>query len=118
MSFTKEEALKFHRDMWGKIKEKYGNNASNLQRWKVKRDYLRSKSHACISNCYLCDYSVEEKQKNWVDNCCILCPIDWSALADENDPYYGSCTALYKNGYDCIYKCAPIDEILALPERK
>lgn len=118
MSFTREEALRFHLDMWNKIKKKYGSNASSRQRAEVKREYLRKKGHACISNCYLYEYSIEEKQRNWVDDCCTLCPIDWSILANENDPDRGSCTALYKNGYDSIYGCAPIDEILALPERK
>ena len=53
-----------------------------------------------------------------MDDFCTLCPIDWSALADEDDPERGKCIALYKNGYDSINKCAPIDEILALPERE
>ena len=118
MSFTREEALKYHREMWSKIREKYGNNATNPQRWKVKREYLSSKGHECDNNCYLCDYAVEEQEKNWVDDFCTLCPIDWSALADEDDPERGKCIALYKNGYDSINKCAPIDEILALPERE
>lgn len=118
MSFTKEEALKFHRDMWNKIKEKYGNNATNSQRRKMKKEYLHGKGHVCANNCYLCKYSIEEKQKNRAYDSCTLCPIDWSKLADEDDPNYGTCVALYKNGYDSIYACAPIDEILALPERK
>ena len=37
MSFTKEEALKYHREMWGKIREECGNNATNSQRFKVKK---------------------------------------------------------------------------------
>lgn len=124
MAFTKEEALKYHREMWGKIREEYGNNATNSQRFKVKTEYVRSKDHVCVNDCYLCDYSYEKAlEKQAVGFCawdlmCTLCPIDWSALADEDDPEYGNCIALYKNGYDSIYKCAPIDEILALPERE
>lgn len=118
MAFTKEEALKYHREMWGKIREEYGNNATKQQRWEAKTEYLHSKGHVCANNCYLCAYSIEEKSKNRVSDCCILCPIDWSTLADEEDIDRGTCVALYKNGYDCIYQCAPIDEILALPERE
>jgi len=124
VSFTREEALKYHREMWGKIREECGDNATNSQRCKVKKEYVRSKDHECVSNCYLCDYSYKkavEKQANgfsaW-ELMCTVCPIDWSNLADEDDPERGRCLALYKNGYDMIYKCAPIDEILALPERE
>ncbi len=118
MSFTREEALKYHRDMWGKIREEYGNNATNSERNKAKMKYILSKGHACINDCYLCDYSCEEYLEERVADCCTLCPIDWSPLADEDDPEYGNCIAVYKNGYDSIFKCAPIDEILALPERE
>ena len=118
MSFTREEALKYHREMWGKIREEYGNNATNSERTKAKIKYILSKGHACLNYCYLCDYSYEEVREERVVDCCTLCPIDWSALAYEDDPEYGNCLALYKNGYDSIYKCAPIDEILALPERE
>lgn len=118
MSFTREDALKYHREMWSKIREEYGDNATNQERTKAKIKYLLSKGHACDNNCYLCEYSIEENSKEKVKDFCTLCPIDWTALADEDDPDRGTCVALYKNSYDCIYKCAPIDEILALPERE
>lgn len=118
MSFTKKEALKFHRDMWSKIKEKYGNYATNLQRAQVKMEYIKEKHHDCLNNCYLCEYAGEARTR-WIDNDCDFCPIDWSELADEKDSVYGTCLALYKNyPHDAIYRCAPIDEILALPERR
>ena len=114
--FTREEALKYHRDMWNKIKEKYGNDASSYQREEVKGEYIEKKHHSCKNLCYLCEYSVEVGKRNY--DYCIFCPIDWTELADEEDFDRGTCTALYKNGYESIYECAPIDEILALPERK
>lgn len=118
MSFTREEALKYHREMWGKIREEYGNNATSSERIKEKMKYVFNNGHSCLNFCYLCEYTYEAEWENRVIDACEVCPIDWSALADEDDPERGNCLALYKNGYDSIYKCAPIDEILALPERE
>jgi hypothetical protein len=118
VSFTREEALKYHREMWAEMKKKYGNNPQPWQRYLAKRSYIKEKQHSCINHCYLCEYSAEVGKYTYDYDDCKFCPIDWTELSDEEDPDRGTCLALYKNGYKSIYECAPIDEILALPERE
>lgn len=115
MIFTKKEALKFHRDMWTKIKEKYGNYPTSLQRNFMKREYIAGKMHKCINYCYLCEYASSKAYKENNLNMCDYCPIDWTELAEPGDPDIGTCVAIYKEGDDSIYKCAPINKILSLP---
>ena len=118
MSFTKEEALKYHREMWDEMKKKYGNNPASWQRLLAKKSYIKGKHHSCLNDCYLCEYAFEIGRYIYDYDGCEFCPIDWTELADEEDPDRGFCVALYKNGYNSIFECAPIDEILALPERE
>lgn len=116
--FTKKEALKFHKDMWMKMKEEYGNRPTYMQRHFMKRKYIEGKMHNCINCCYLCEYANSKAYKENNLNMCNYCPIDWTELAEPGDPDTGTCLAIYKDGYDSIYRCAPISEILTLPERE
>lgn len=117
---TKEEALAYHRMMWGDMAEEYGDNPTALEREDFKSDWvLEHFDKPFVHNCVLCEFV----KKNPVDNInCCYCPIDWSQLEDPEEigAVPGRCYNDYKNGgaEDAIYLDAPISEILALPERE
>ena len=117
---TKEEALAYHRMMWGDMAEEYGDNPTATEREDFKANWVREHfNKPFIHNCVLCEFV----KKNPFDNTmCCYCPIDWSPIEDPEEicAASGRCYNDYKNGgaEGAIYLDAPISEILALPERK
>lgn len=114
---TKEQALAYHRMMWGDMAEKYGDNPTAKEREDFKSAWIREHfDKHFVHNCVLCEFV---KKNPWDNTMCYYCPIDWSPLEDpEAEP--GRCYNDYKNGgtEGAIYLDAPISEILALPERE
>ncbi len=116
---TKEEALAYHRMMWGDMAEKFGDNPNAREREDFKSDWVWERfGKPFVHNCVLCEFV----KKNPFDNImCCHCPIDWSPLEDPEEfcEVSGRCYNDYKNGgrEHAIYLDAPISEILALPER-
>lgn len=118
---TREEALRLYRDMWVKMRIKYGNYANPVERINFKEEYCKEylesigaeRGEVIDNDCFLCEYTAQMD----AFDCLKDCPIDWSKLCTKHDDVkYGSCVGLY-NG-ESIYLYAPISEILALPERK
>lgn len=105
MKLTKEEALRLHRQMWGDMQKKLGDNPSYAERmsYKIKWCNKHFPDKDIYGNCFLCEY-------DWMfDDDCYHCPIDWS----NGGEYYGdTCVSGYYT-----YDESPISEILALPER-
>ena len=99
MILTREEALKYHRQMWTDMQRKLGDNPSGYRRIRFKDKWCAEHfPDEHISNSFfLCEYV----NNNDADGCC--CLIDWPN---------GRCVT-----FDYYYT-APISEILALPERK
>lgn len=103
MKLTREEALKYHRQMWTDMQRELGDKPDGGQRvlFKVKWCDKHFPGEKIDSNCFLCEYLAQNDYKG---NChggreCLLI---WP---------YGGCTA--RNYYYDV----PISEILALPER-
>lgn len=117
---TKEEALAYHRMMWGDMAEKLGDNPTAKEREDFKAGWVFEHfGKPFVHNCVLCEFV----KKHPLDNVnCYYCPIDWSSLEDPEvfKEASGRCYNDYKGGgrEDAIYLDAPISEILALPERK
>ena len=106
MKFTKEQALEFHRQMWGDMQKELGDNPSTAERMSYKTKWCKEHfpDEYIMGDCFLCQY-------DWMfDNDCYHCPIDWS----NNGEYRGDTCV---SGY-CTYDESPISEILALPERE
>ena len=110
MKFTREKALELHRKMWSDMQRDLGDCPSYFERIEYKGNWCNRNGYAGILNdCFLCEYSQESIIP------CDDCLIDWSSLSNEPNNY--TCMAHYdETGY--IHSCAPISEILALPERK
>lgn len=119
-SMTKEEALAYHRMMWGDMAEKLGDNPTAREREVFKDGWvLEHFDKPFVHSCVLCEFV----KKNPFDNVrCCDCPIDWSPIEDPEEigAVPGRCYNNYKGGgtEDAIYLDAPISEILALPERE
>lgn len=111
---TFEEAVKHHRDMWEEMQRTIGDKPTKLERVMFKSTYT-ARFGSCLNLCFLCEYAATEADENCDLNMCSYCPVDWTDLAEAGDPDTGTCLALYKDGYDPIYRCAPISEILNLP---
>lgn len=118
---TREEALKLHRDMWVKMRIKYGNYANPVERIDFKNKYCKKylerigaeDGEEIDNDCFLCEYIAQMD----ASDCLADCPIDWSKLCTKRDDFNcGSCVGLYNGAH--IYLYAPISEILALPKRK
>ena len=97
MILTREEALKYHRQMWTDMQRKLGDNPSGYERIRFKDKWCAEHfPDEHISNsCFLCEYV----ENNSDSSCCLIA---WP---------YGKCVT-----FDYYYT-APISEILALPER-
>lgn len=122
MEMTREEALKYHRQMWGDMLENLGDDATAEQRDVYKGKWLDEhfSGYKFRHNCILCTYVDKDPFNTY--NCC-YCPIDWEGLECPDEPDLcdgGRCWHEYKGGgkKDAIYLDAPISEILALPERE
>lgn len=122
MPMTREEALKYHRQMWGDMLENIGDEATADEREDFKEKWLRAHfpGENFRHNCILCTYVKKDINSN---KKCRNCPINWEKLVSGDEPYVphgGRCYLEYKGGgvEGAIYLDAPISEILALPERK
>lgn len=115
---TREKALSLHRQMWVDMLLELGNNPSGLARTIFKRDWLQAHGYEDIKcNCFLCEYDFQQRKigEDW----CEFCPIDWSSLSAEEDASCGD-NYIHNNPdtYKSIWRSAPIDEILNLPEKE
>lgn len=115
---TREEALLLHREMWEDMQKELGDDPPPSQRTEFKHRWLDARGYSdVICSCFLCEYVNFDGSKETCD----MCPIDWTALAsDENDTnVIGTCLASRYSSLDetPIYRFATISEILALPER-
>lgn len=102
MKLTREEALRLHRQMWSDMQKELGDCPTYEERNDFKARWCLEHTPENIprANCYLCEYTTQ------IDGykCRCNCPIVWGI-------------------YGCIdgkvdYRCSPISEILALPERE
>lgn len=98
MKLTREEALKYHRQMWTDMQEELGDEPNRTERVVFKEEWCAKHfpGENIMCSCFLCEYVNECLGGR---NCLIVWP-------------YGNCTT-HKYYYD-----APISEILALPERE
>ena len=108
MKLTREEALKYHRQMWSDMQKELGDNPRSIDRSDFKRRWCEEHfPEECVeSNCFLCAY----------DDChgyeaCEFCPIDWPYKDEHGNP---NCSRESKTNWHS----SPISEILALPERE
>ena len=107
MKLTKEEAIRYHREMWADMLWTLGDNPNKQQRENFKREWIKKFiannyyfKNTCgwiWNDCFLCEYASRI-------NYCESCPIDWG-------------------GYKCEcgnidWRYSPVSKILALPERK
>ena len=120
---TKERALTLHRWMWNDMREELGNKPNGLARTMFKRDWLRTHGYKDVEcNCFLCEYDSQQLQQIRIGrNHCEFCLIDWSPLSMEEDASCGDRYIHNNNNFDfyeSIWKSAPIDEILNLPEKE
>ncbi len=120
---TRETALNLHRQMWVDMLIKLGNNPSGLARTIFKRNWLQAHGYKDVEcNCFLCEYDYQQLQQIKTGrNNCESCLIDWSPLSMEEDASCGDRYIHNNNNsdfYESIWKSAPIDEILNLPEKE
>lgn len=99
MKLTREEALKYHRQMWLDMQKELGDNPTSSERVLFKDKWCREHFHNEMihNNCFLCEYTFDNRRT------CRKCLVFWPT---------GIC---YENRY---YYTTPISEILALPERE
>ena len=107
MKLTKEEALRLHRQMWGDMQKKLGDNPSYVDREYFKKEWCEKHfPNVAISNyCFLCQYDDQFTFSRYCD----YCPIDWSNNGEED------CRCMQGN---YRYDESPISVILLLPERE
>lgn len=127
--FTKEEALKLHRKMWGDMQRELGDCPNVNERIKFKQEWMTKngfgKNYQIKNNCFLCEYATYNTIYNFTIRFaeCKNCPINWKNLTpNEFDVHYGTC--MYskfspKEGFwGELWQVAPISEILNLPEKE
>lgn len=104
MKLTREEALKYHRQMWSDMQKELGDNPSPYDRgqFKVKWCDKHFPNIGIDCHCFLCEYV------NYINEDCDCCPIEWDYDYDND------CC----EGEGVNYLHSPISEILALPERE
>lgn len=100
MKLTREEALKYHRQMWSDMQKELGDEPNAIERLRFKLEWCMKHfpGEKISSNCFLCEYADD----------CDKCPIKWDVDYDN-----ANC-----EGFVVNYLYSPISEILALPERK
>lgn len=119
---TKDEAIRLHLQMWTDMQNELGDKPNPDERAVYKGNWLERHGYEGVeAHCFLCDYAQEAELQAWLANCgthriCGYCPIDWSFLTCG--AFVDKCYGRYRNGGGEVYQCAPISEILALPERK
>lgn len=102
MKLTREEALKYHRQMWTDMQKELGDKPQSGKRVLFKEMWCEEHfpDEDIEADCFLCEYlNTSGCDCNRGRDCLIVWP-------------YGGCIA---NHY---YYDAPISEILALPERE
>jgi len=114
MDLTKEEALKYYRQMLTDMQKKHGDNPSRTERTLFKADWLKKHfpGENICNNCLLCEFSDNMRMSIAYSDCVNYCPIDWKKAGMED------CCDPYGPDNDLYYCVAPISEILALPERE
>ena len=78
-NFTKDRAIAEHRKMWCWIY----NETVKQKRPVSKEEYLEKNNiFGLHSDCFLCEYSINETIKNGADShMCGCCPLDWDSKA-------------------------------------
>ena len=111
---TKERALELHRRMWSDMRAELGNNPDGFDRRKFKEKWCAEHNFKDVmAHCFLCEYDEQENGD------CSDCLIDWSPLSGS--PQASHCYSGYRdenNWWRVIWRSAPIDEILNLPEKE
>lgn len=102
MILTKQEAIKYHREMWNWIAEQYENGSEEFIEV-LKNKFVESKNHYCIyCNCYCCEYAEDERLINTHnDNRCYSCPVVWGN-EKEVDECYKAKVAPFDKPYYCM----------------
>ena len=108
MKLTREEALKYHRQMWGDMLKDIGDTHNSESRNIYKAEWCKKHfpNEEIGASCFLCEYDEN------INADCTHCPIEW-----PHDETGWSHCCKDVNGYP-YYIVAPISEILALPERE
>lgn len=104
MQLTREEALKYHRQMWTDMQKALGDNPTLKERCEFKIRWCEAHfpNEEIDSHCFLCEYV------NQTENDCDYCPIKWDDDYDQDACVFGGVN----------YGTSPISVILALPERE
>lgn len=105
MKLTKEDAIKYHREMWADMLKDLGENPSFSQREEYKKEWCEKHfpNEVIQCCCFLCEYDDEEAD---YDKPRTKCPIDWGKKI--------FCGCVHN---DITWHSSPISAILALPER-
>lgn len=105
MKITREEALKLHRQMWSDMQKELGDYPTHEERARFKESWciVHTPESMPYANCFLCEYTSQIVAYGG-KNCSNSCPIDWGGRNCMNDKI--------------DFRCSPISEILALPERE
>lgn len=111
MKLTKEDALRYHRQMWTDMQRKLGDKPAFIDRFIFKADWHRNHfpKENIEADCFLCEYAKQFGDRGYKQRC-EHCPIDWS---NNGECYSDTCVSGYYT-----YDESPISEILALPERE
>lgn len=122
MKMTKEEVLKYHRQMWSDMQKELGDNPSPIERLDYKSEWCEEHfpNEYIFNDCFCCEYSDQaENFEDLADTYCYHCPIAWPTKCDDNElPCCGRTFDRKTGKYGHYYLVAPISEILALPERE
>lgn len=107
---TREEALKYHRQMWSDMRDALGDEPSHVDRVDFKYDWCKKHfgNEYVVNACILCEY-FSQNLTDPLESCTDRCLIDWTDSTGKNTGCFGS-------GID--YAKSSISVILALPERK
>ena len=108
MDLTRERALELHREMWGDMQSKLGDNPRTWDRLSFKVDWCEEHfpNEKILAHCFLCEYTADENG----EGDCGRCPILWGSEK--------RLVTYYCQGRENNYTSVPISQILALPERK
>ena len=117
MELTREEALKYHRQMWTDMQEALGDKPSATERYAFKDKWCDEHfpGEEIRHSCFLCQYTCQFSGYGVED--CSKCPIVWPCEPSHGiDDYFCEGKRLIdeENGY----RFMPISKLLALPERE
>lgn len=109
MKISEKMALRLHLMMWGDMQKELGDNPDGDERIDYKRAWVKENFPGLDvdSNCWLCEYTIEDTGHRDCDHC----PIVWGA----SNSALGICSCNLRNNVS--YLRSPISEILALPAR-